>query len=160
MLERLLHTLGSVEMDTGNGTGSGGWTEESDPWTSGGAPQLGGVQQQESSDEEQDGEATGGGAGSGRVHGGSLLSCAFGSSTQYTGPDSPGGRFLRYSSRWPLPTPPITCCPRFFQPAPGSTVWIGDSASSVHVTDSGKFVYSKWHPLPAEAFFLIGVSRK
>ena len=50
--------------------------------------------------------------------------------------------------------------PRVFQTAPGSTVWIGDSASSVHVTDSGKFVYSKWHPLPAEAFLLIGVGRK
>ena len=43
---------------------------------------------------------------------------------------------------------------------PGSTVWIGDGASSVHGTDSGKFVYNKRRPLSAEAFLLIGGGRK
>ena len=33
------------------GTGNGGWTEEGEPWSSGGGPQLGGMPQ-ESSDEE------------------------------------------------------------------------------------------------------------
>ena len=42
----------------------------------------------------------------------------------------------------------------------GSTVWIGDSASSVHGTGSGKFVYNKRRPLPGEAFLLIGDGRK
>ena len=42
----------------------------------------------------------------------------------------------------------------------GSTVWIGDSASSVHGTGSGKFVYNKLRPLPGEAFLLIGDGRK
>ena len=160
MLERLLHSLGSVAMDTGTterGAVAGPRRATHGPAV--GHRNLVGVQQ-ESSDEEQDGEATGGGAGSGRVHGGSLLSCTFGSSAQCTGPDSTGGRFLRYSSRWPLPTPPITCCPQFFQTAPGSTVWIGDSASSVYVTGSGNLVYSKRHPLPAEAFLLLGDGRK
>ena len=44
--------------------------------------------------------------------------------------------------------------------ASGSTVWIGDSASSVHGTGSGKFVYNKRRSLPGEAFFLIGDGRK
>ena len=42
----------------------------------------------------------------------------------------------------------------------GSTVWIGDSASSVHETGSGKFVYNKRRPLPGEALLLIGDGRK
>ena len=76
-----------------NRPGSDSWTEESDPWSSGGGPQLGGVQQ-ESSDEEQGDGATGGGAGSGGGHGGGLLSCTVGSSAQYTGPNSTGGHLF------------------------------------------------------------------
>ena len=41
-----------------------------------------------------------------------------------------------------------------------ATVWVGDSASSVHGTGSGKFMYNKRHPLSAEAFLLIGDGRK
>ena len=37
---------------------------------------------------------------------------------------------------------------------------IGDSASSVHGTGSGKFVHNKRRPLPGEAFLLIGDGRK
>ena len=62
-----------------NGTGSGGWTEGSDPWSGGGGPQLGRVQQQ-SSDVEQDDGITWGGIPSNKGHGGGLLSCLFGSS--------------------------------------------------------------------------------
>ena len=65
----------------------------SDPWSSGGGPQLGGVQQ-ESSDAEQDDGATGGGAGSGEGHGGGLLSYIIRSSAQYTSPDSTGGHLF------------------------------------------------------------------
>ena len=43
---------------------------------------------------------------------------------------------------------------------PGSTVWIRDSASSVHGTGSGKFVYNNGRPLPAEASLLISDGRK
>ena len=43
---------------------------------------------------------------------------------------------------------------------PGSTVWSEDSASAVHDTDSGKFVYNKRRPLPAKAFLLIGDGKK
>ena len=43
---------------------------------------------------------------------------------------------------------------------PGSTVWIGDIAFSVHRTDSGRFVYKKRYPLPVEAFLLISDDRK
>ena len=43
---------------------------------------------------------------------------------------------------------------------PGSTVWIGYGASSVHGTGSGKFVFNKRRPLPAEASLLIGDGRK
>ena len=43
---------------------------------------------------------------------------------------------------------------------PGSTVWIGDSAFSVHGTGSGKFVNNKRRLLPAEASLLIGDGRK
>ena len=48
----------------------------------------------------------------------------------------------------------------FSNSPPGATVWIGDSASSVHGTGSGKFVYTKRRPLPAGAFLLIGDGRK
>ena len=37
-----------------------------------------------------------------------------------------------------------------------STIWVGDSASSVNGIDSGKSVYSKRRPLPAAAFLLAG----
>ena len=43
---------------------------------------------------------------------------------------------------------------------PGSTVWIGYGASSVHGIGSGKFVFNKRRPLPAEASLLIGDGRK
>ena len=42
----------------------------------------------------------------------------------------------------------------------GSTVWIGDSASSVRGTGSGKFVYNKWRPLPGEVCLLTGDGRQ
>ena len=58
-----------------------------------------------------------------------------------------------YSPHYMLPS-------TFPNSPPGSTVWIGDSASSVHDTGSGKFVYNKRRPLPAEAFLLIGDGRK
>ena len=43
---------------------------------------------------------------------------------------------------------------------PGSTVWIADSVSSVDGTGSGKFVYNKRRPLPAEALLLTDDGRK
>ena len=87
-----------------------------------------------------------------------MLSCTFGSSAQNTDPDSTGGHLFA--------TVHADCCPSHVvldfsqQPPPGSTVWIGHSASSVHRTGSGKFVYHKRRPLPAEAFLLIGDGRK
>ena len=62
-------------------TESGGWTEESDPWSSGGGPQLGEVQKDSSNEEQDDGE-TGGGTGTSGGHGGGWISCAFGTSAQ------------------------------------------------------------------------------
>ena len=100
-----------------NGTGSGGWTEESDQWSSGGGPRLGGVQQ-ESSDKEQDDGSTGDGAGSVGGHDVGLLSCTFGSSAQYTNPDFTDGHFfaLQFALTDAYP-PSTTCCPRLFQTA-------------------------------------------
>ena len=59
------------------------------------------------------------------------------------------------------PPPPDHMLPSIFPNSPpGSTVWIGDSASSVHGTDSDKFVYNKRRPLYTEASLLIGDGRK
>ena len=48
----------------------------------------------------------------------------------------------------------------FSNSPPGSTVWIAESASSVHETGSGTFVCNKRRPLPAETFLLIRDDRK
>ena len=82
---------------------------------------------QESSDEKQDDGTTGGGASSGGRHGGGVLSCTFGSSAQYTGPDSTGGYFiaLKFALAAAYPPPPSYVLLDFFKQTPGSTVWIG-----------------------------------
>ena len=116
---------------------------------------------QESSDEKQDDGTTGGGVSSGGRHGGGLLSCTFGSSAQYTGPDSTGCYFiaLKFALTAAYP-PPITCSPRFFQIDPWIDCLDCDSASSAYMTDPSKFVYNKRRPLPAEAFLLTDDGRK
>ena len=117
--------------------------------------------QQESNDEEQDNAATGGGAGSNRGHGAGLLYCTFGSSAQYTGPDSTGGHFVALQFALTAAYPPHHMLSSIFPNSPpSSTAWIEDSASSVHGTGSGKFVYNKRCPLPTEAFLLVGEGRK
>ena len=59
------------------------------------------------------------------------------------------------------PPPPDHMLSSIFPNSPsGSTVWIGDSASSVHGTGSGKFVCNKRRPLPGKTFLLIGDGRK
>ena len=59
-----------------------------------------------------------------------------------------------------LPPPDHMLFSIFPNSPPGSTVWIGDSASPVRGTGSGKFVYNKRRPLSAEAFLLIGDGKK
>ena len=105
-----------------------------------------------SRDEEQDDKATGGGAGGGG-HGGGLLTCTSESSAQYTGPDSTGGHFfaLQFALTAAYPSRHMLSSSIPKSP-PGTTVWIGDSTSSVNGTGSGKFVYNKRRSLPAESF--------
>ena len=101
-----------------NDTGSSGWTEESDPWSSGSGPQLAGVQQ-ESSDEERDDGATAGAAGSGR---GAWWWLAF----LYYWELGAVHRPVFYRRPFVCATvrvdcclpPPITCYPRFYPTAP------------------------------------------
>ena len=81
-----------------------------------------------------------------------------------------GAANRRHASRRPLfalqsaltaAYPPNHILSSIFPNSPSSsTVWIGDSASCVHGTGSGKFVYNKRRPLPGEAFLLIGDGRK
>ena len=80
---------------------------------------------------------------------------------QQTGGMPSGGHFFALQSALTATYPPDHMLSSFFPNSPsGSTVWIGDSASSVHGTDSGKFAYNKRRPLPGEAFLLIGDGRK
>ena len=80
---------------------------------------------------------------------------------QQTGGMPSGGHFFALQSALTAAYPPDHMLSLFFTNSPsGSTVWISDSASSVHGTGSGKFVYNKRRPLPGEAFLLIGDRRK
>ena len=79
---------------------------------------------------------------------------------QQTGGMSSGGHFFCATVRADCCLPPRShVALNFPNSPPGSTVWIGDSASSVHGTGSGKFVYNKRRPLSAEVFLLIGDGR-
>ena len=76
---------------------------------------------------------------------------------QQTGGMPSSGHFFALQFALTAAYPPDHMLSSFFPNSPpGSTVWIGDSASSVHGADSGKFVYNKRRPLSAEAFLLIG----
>ena len=80
---------------------------------------------------------------------------------QQTGGVPSGGHFFALQPALTAAYPPDRMLFSIFPNSPsGSTVWIGDSASSVHGTGSGKFVYNKRRPLPGQAFFLIGDGRK
>ena len=80
---------------------------------------------------------------------------------QQTGGIPSGGHFFALESGLTAAYPPDRMLSSFLPNSPsGSTVWIGDSASSVHGTGSGKFVCNKRRPLPDEAFLLIDDGRK
>ena len=99
-------------------------------------------------------------ASSGGGHRGGLLSCTIGSSAQYTGLNFTGGHLFALQFALTAAYPPHHMLSSILPNSPpGSTVWIRDSASSVHGTGSGKFVYNKGRPLPAEASLLISDGR-
>ena len=80
---------------------------------------------------------------------------------EQTGGMPSGGHFSALQSALTAAHPPDRMLSSIFSNSPsGSTVWIGDSASSVHGTGSDKFLYNKRRPLPGEAFLLIGDGRK
>ena len=80
---------------------------------------------------------------------------------QLTGGMPSGGHVFELQSALTAAYPPDRMLSSIFPNSPsGSTVWIGDSASSVHGTGSGKFVYNKRRPPPPVASLLIGDGRK
>ena len=73
---------------------------------------------------------------------------------QQTGGMPSGGHLFALQSVLTAAYPPDRMLSSIFPNSPsGSTVWIGDSASSVHGTGSGKFVYNKQRPLPGKPSF-------
>ena len=72
---------------------------------------------------------------------------------QQTGGMPSGGHCFALQSALTAAYPPDHMSSIFPNSPSGSTVWIGDSASSVHGTGSGKFVYNKRRPFPAKPSF-------
>ena len=112
------------------------------PWVSNDGAEFGGMGDSNGDEEKDAGDAGGGG----------LLSCTFGGATRGDGmgPD-------RHCFTLQFNTLPLRHLSSLFPHAPpGSSIWVGDSGSSVHGTGSDQFVYNKRLPRPEETYLHIG----
>ena len=100
-------------------------------------------------DEEKDAGDAGGGA---------LLSCTFGGATRGDGMGPDRHCFtLQFALNMFNNALPLRHLSSLFPHAPpGSSIWVGDSGSSVHGTGSDQFVYKKRLPHPEETYLHIG----
>ena len=105
--------------------------------------------------EKDAGDAGNGDGGTGGHRGGGLLSCTFGGATRG---DEMGSDRHCFTLQFALNTaPPLRHLSSLFPHAPpGSSIWVGDSGSSVHGTGSDQFVYNKRLPRSEETYLHIG----
>ena len=100
------------------------------PWASNDGAEFGGM---------RDGNGDGGRGGH---RSGGLLSCTFGGATRGDGMGSDCHCFtLQFASNTALPLRHVSSL--FPHGPPGSSIWVGDSGSSVHGTGPDQFVYNK-----------------
>ena len=113
------------------------------PWVSNDGAEFGGMGDSNGDEEKDAGDAGGGG----------LLSCTFGGATRgdRMGPDRHCFT-LQFNTALPL----RHLSSLFPHAPPGSSIWVGDSGSSVHGTGSDQFVYNKRLARPEETYLHIG----
>ena len=105
------------------------------PWASNDGAELGGVGDGNGDDWKDAGDAGNSDGGAGGHHGGGLLSCIFGGATQGDGMGSDHHCFtLQFALNTALPLRHLSSL--FPHAPPGSSIWVGDSESSVHGTGS------------------------
>ena len=111
-------------------------------------------------DEGKDaGDAGNGDDGTGGHRGGGLLSCTFEEATQGDGMGSDRHCFtLQFALNTVLPLHYLSSL--FPHAPPGSSIWVGDSGSSMHGTGSDQFVCNKRLPHPEETYLHIGNGHK
>ena len=113
------------------------------PWVSNDGAEFGGMGDSNGDEEKDAGDAGGGG----------LLSCTFGGATRGDGMGPDRHCFtLQFNTALPL----RHLSSLFPHAPPGSSIWVGDSGSSVHGTGSDQFVYNKRLPRPEETYLHIG----
>ena len=129
------------------------------PWASNDGAEFGGMRDGNGDEGKDAGDAGNGNGGTGGHRGGGLLSCTFGGATQG---DGMGSDRHCFTLQFPLNTAlPLRHLPSLFPHAPpGSSIWVGDSESSVHGTGSDQFVYNKRLPRPEETYLHIGNGHK
>ena len=116
------------------------------PWASNDGAELGGMRDGNGGEGKNAGDAWNGDGGKGGHRGGGLLSCIFGAATlgDWMGSDR-HCLTLQFALSTALPVRHLSSV--FPHAPPGSSVWVGDSGSSVHGTGSDQFVYNKRLPL-------------
>ena len=129
------------------------------PWASNDGAEFGGMPDGNGDEGKDAGDAVNGDGGTGGHRGGSLLSCTFGGATRGDGMGSDRHCFtLQFALNTALPLRHLSSL--FPHPPPGSSIWVGDSGSSVHGTGSDQFVYNKRLPRPGETYLHIGNGHK
>ena len=129
------------------------------PWASNDGEEFGGMRDG-NGDEGKDAGDAGNGDGGTRGHrGGGLLSCTFGGVTRGDGMGSDRHCFtLQFALNTALPLRHLSSL--FPHAPPGSSIWVGDSGSSVHGTGSDQLVYNKRLPRPEKTYLHIGNGHK
>ena len=102
------------------------------------------------------------GKDAGDAGGGGLLACTFGGATRGDGMGPDRHCFtLQFALNMFNTALPLRHLSSLFPHAPpGSSIWVGDSGSSVHGTGSDQFVYNKRLPRPEETYLHIGNGHK
>ena len=125
------------------------------PWASNDGAELVGMRDGNGDEGKDAGDAGNSDGGTGGHRGGGLLSCIFGGATQGGGMGSDRRCFtLQFALNTALHLRHLSSL--FPHAPPGSSIWVGDSGSSVHGTGSDQFVYNKRLPRPEETYLHIG----
>ena len=129
------------------------------PWASNDGAEFGGMPDGNGDGGKDAGDAGNGDGSTGGHRGGGLLSCTFKGATRGDGMESDRHCFtLQFALNTALPLRHLFSL--FPHAPPGSSIWVGDSGSSVHGTGSDQFVYNKRLPRPEETYLHIGNGHK
>ena len=129
------------------------------PWASNDGTEFGGMRGGNGDEGKDAGDAGNGDGGTGGHRGGGLLSCTFGRATRGDGRGSDRHCFtLQFALNTALLLRDMSSL--FPHAPPGSSIWVGDSGSSVHGTGSDQFVCNKRLPRPEETYLHIGNGHK